>query len=366
MTEGLLTSAQPLVRVEGQLVDSLTIDLNSLRIRETSDGLRTLELELLAVQELEASAPNPIEPKYLDGRVLDFGKRIEVVLGPENDPRVVFEGKISAIEVDLQESQAARVSVFAEDPLMQRRMTRRVQSWTSKSDADIAREVAGRHGLQAEVDAEGPTWPVIEQWNMSDLAFLRERARLIQAEVWVEGDKLCFKSRSARTGTSLTLSFGNELLELAARADLAHQRTAVRVRGWDAAQAQAIDVEAAGSLIRAEAGGDGRTGPELLEQNFGKRSSVRVREVPHDRDQAQAIAEAELRRRARAFVRVSGVTRGSPNMQIGSRLTLERVGRPFEGAGYYVFELCHSYDLQHGFRTRFEAERATLQGGTNA
>lgn len=366
MTEEMLTSTQPLVRIEGRLVDSVTIDLHSLRIRETLDGLRTLELGLLAQQDNDEQSDNPAEPKYLDGAVFDFGKRVEVVIGPQNDPRVVFDGKISAIELVLEESAESRVTVFAEDTLMQLRLTRRMQAWADKSDADIARAIAERHGLQAEVDAEGPTWPAIQQWNMSDLAFLRERARLIQAEVWLERDKLCFKSRAARSGTELTLVQGNDLLHVVARADLAHQRTSVRVRGWDADKAEAIDVLAEGSLIRDEVGQTGRTGPEIFEQNFGKRSSIRVREVPESSDQARAIADAELRRRARAFVRVSGVTRGSPNLQVGSRLTLQRVGRPFEGAGYYVFEICHSYDRERGFRTAFEAERATLQGGSNA
>jgi phage protein D len=65
-------------------------------------------------------------------------------------------------------------------------------------------------------------------------------------------------------------------------------------------------------------------------------------------------------RRARRFVTVQGHTNGSPDMTVGSRLTLERVGRPFDGDGYYVTAICHTFDLRRGFRTRFEAERAKL------
>jgi hypothetical protein len=36
------------------------------------------------------------------------------------------------------------------------------------------------------------------------------------------------------------------------------------------------------------------------------------------------------------------------------------VGEPFEGAGYYVTSIRHTYDLTHGLRTCFTAERATL------
>jgi len=48
-------------------------------------------------------------------------------------------------------------------------------------------------------------------------------------------------------------------------------------------------------------------------------------------------------------------------MIVGSQLTLERVGPPFEGAGYYVTRVCHTFQPQApGFRTYFDAERATI------
>src|SRR5262249_30767976 len=104
----------------------------------------------------------------------------------------------------------------------------------------------------------------------------------------------------------------------------------------------------------------GRTGPDVLQRAFGERVSFRVREVPLTSGEARAWARAEMLRRARGFVRVSGTTRGSPDMIVGSKLTLERVGGPFSGDGYYVTRVCHTYG-SHGHRTTFEAERPTLK-----
>jgi phage protein D len=70
-----------------------------------------------------------------------------------------------------------------------------------------------------------------------------------------------------------------------------------------------------------------------------------------------------MRRRARSFVTVTGVTRGSSDLVVGSRLVLENVGRPFEGPPYAVTRVVHTYDAAEGFRTRFQAERAILQEG---
>ena len=65
-------------------------------------------------------------------------------------------------------------------------------------------------------------------------------------------------------------------------------------------------------------------------------------------------------RRARTFVTVVATTNGTPDMEVGSIATLQRVGAPFEGGGYYVTKVRHTYDLVDGHRTHFEAERATL------
>jgi len=147
------------------------------------------------------------------------------------------------------------------------------------------------------------------------------------------------------------------------RADLAHQRTKVKVSGYDAAERDAIDEEAGSDAIDAEISG-GQSGPAVLQRAFGERVSYRVRDVPLTDDEATQWARAEMLRRSRGFVTAVGTTNGSPDMVVGSKLTFERVGAPFNGGGYYVAEVRHTYDRKLGYRTRFVAERATVnQGG---
>jgi phage protein D len=361
MTEVLFESSVPVFQVDDVVKGELARDLLRLEVEETTSGLKTLSARLVghgprqgAEQEVQL---------YLDGVILDFGKKLKVGLGPATDQRTVFEGFISALESRFREGEPPEVAVFAEDRLMRLRMTRRMKSFENMSDADIVQAIASEHGIQAETDADGPTYDVVQQWNLSDLAFLRERARLIQAEIWFQDDKIYFMTRTKRTATELTLVRGNELIEIEARADLAHQRTKVKFSGYDAKERDRIEEEAGSDTIDAEISG-GRTGPSVLEQAFGKRVSFRVREIPLVDGEARAWARAEMLRRARAFVTVVGITRGSPDMVVGSKITLQRVGHPFDGGGYYVTRVLHTYDLMYGHRTHFVAERATVQEGS--
>ncbi|MBK7823661.1 contractile injection system protein, VgrG/Pvc8 family [Nannocystis sp.] len=356
MTDGLFHAVRPVLRTRGIVREELGRDLIRLEIEEATDGLKTLCARFIAV------GPND-EPAYLDGTLLDFGLDIIVSVGPTSSARTVFRGTISALEATFDEAEAPEVAVYAEDRLMDLRMTRRTRSYDAMTDADIVREVASAHQLAVEVDIEDTTHEVVQQWNQSDLAFLRERARLVRAELWLDdAGTLQFKARDRRSATELTLVRGGALLDLHARADLAHQRTAVRVSGFDSDARVAIDEEADDAVIRGEVS-HGRTGPAILRQAFGERVSQRAREVPLTTTEAAAVARAEMQRRARRFVQVHGLTTGTPDMIVGTRLTLERVGRPFSGGGYHVTRVRHTHDLARGFRTEFSAERPTLEEG---
>lgn len=360
MTESLFTQPGPIFKVEGEVKEELTRDILRLEIEETTAGLKTLTARLVAQGPADGGSEQ--RQLYLDGSIVDFGKKLSVIIGAAPAAHTVFTGWISALEVEFQDGEEPEVVIFAEDKLMELRMKRRSKTYENVKDTDIASAIASEHGLTPAVDADGPVYDVVQQWNMSDLAFLRERARKIQAEVWVEDETLHFKSRGNRTATEMTLVQGNHLISLRARADLAHQRTKVKVSGYDASQRERIEEEAAEDAIQAEVS-DGLTGPAVLQRAFGERVSYRVREAPLNSTQASDWARMEMLRRARSFVTVTGTTRGSAEMVVASKLTLDRTGHPFEGAGYYVTRVCHTYDQKNGFRTHFEAERATVQEG---
>lgn len=357
MIESLLAAAAPVVSVDGQVAGELARDLVRLEVEERTDGLRTLQLRLLA---WGPRADSPEEQLlYLDGRLLDFGKRVRVSVGPGGEDATIFEGAITGIEASLDEAREPEVVIFAEDRLMDLRMTRRMRTYEEVSDEQIAEKIASDHGIGSSVAAPGPTYPLVQQWNLSDLAFLRERAARLQAEVWIQDSTLHFESRTNRSAPSLTLVQGNHLIAACVRADLAHQRTKVKVSGYDAESREAITEEAGADVLSAEAG-SGLTGAAVLQRALGERVSYRVQDVPLVATEARDWAKAEMLRRGRSFVTIDGVTRGSPTLVVGGTVTLERVGPPFEGDGYRVIEMRHTYDLTNGYRTHFRAERATI------
>lgn len=354
-------ATDPVFTVGGQRIADLGRDCLALAVEEDTTGLRTCSAQFLANAPRERVNADVVE--YLDGRTIDFGSTLAVSVGPPDNEQVVFAGKVSALEVVFDEADAPHVAIDAEDALMSLRMTRRSATYDQVSDADIARQIASRHGLSAEVDANGPTYAAVLQIDETDLGFLRKRAALIAAEIWVAGTTLHFATRDKRSGTAVTLTPGTTLLSAAIRADLAHQRSSVLVSGYDAQVREVIDETADSSVVRAEAS-SGRIGPELLDQALGAAPEQWTGLVPTTTGEAHSWGSAQLLGRARRFVTVRGTTAGTPALAVGSRLSLDAVGAAFEGDGYYVTRVRQRWQRgAGGLRTHFEAERPTIRTG---
>ncbi|MFI9386611.1 phage late control D family protein [Kutzneria sp. NPDC052558] len=359
MTDPAIAFDGPVFTVDGAVAGELARDCIRLEVEEGLEGLRTLHAHFLAAGP---GATGPEERMlYLDGKTLDFGKTVAVTVGPGTDQRYAFEGVISAIEAVYADTEPPVVVVHAEDALMKLRMTRRSRTYQNVSDADLAERIAAEHGLHTDIAVDGPTYDVVQQANQSDLAFLRERARLVRAEIWCTGQTLHMQSRPHRQAPTLKLTQGKEVLAIRLCADLAHQRGSVIVTGYDADAKDVIDERVGPEAVEAETTG-GLTGARLVSKVLGDSVTLRVREAALTSAEAGAWAKAEMLQRGRRFVTVQGMTRGTPDMIVGSRLTLSLVGRPFEGGGYYVTRVKHVFENVHGLRTHFEAERATLNG----
>src|ERR1051325_7589257 len=192
-TSGLRES-RPDFCVGGEEKPDLAGGLSALTIQENTEGLYRCE----ATFGNWGTKEQTTDYLYFDRKVLDFGKDFQVKLGG----KVIFDGRIMALEADYPEGQSPEISVLAEDRFQDLRMTRRTRTFADSSDSDVFNQLASDHGLTPSVDVQSPTYKVLAQVNQSDLAFMRERARTIDAELWMDGKTLNVKTRSGRNGST--------------------------------------------------------------------------------------------------------------------------------------------------------------------
>jgi phage protein D len=237
-------------------------------------------------------------------------------------------------------------------------MTRRSRTFAQSSDADAIRAIAGEHGLTADLDLTGPTHKVLSQLNQSDLAFIRERARACDAEVWLDDRTLRVVGHARRRTGTVSYRYGNELTDFTVIADLAGQRSSVTVTGWDVAGKRALSERADDGALGAELG-SAQSGASVLGTALATRNETVARTTPHNIDEARARAEAVFRRGARRFVRGRGVIPADGKCRVGTRVHVDGIGPLFSG-DYYVAECTHTFDSERGLRAEFVVERPGL------
>jgi len=345
-----LTATRPKIVIGGNEDADLSQGLLRMQLRETIQGLTRAELRF----GNWGPKNGEIGFLYFDRKKLDFGKSIQVKLADE----LLFEGKISAMEADFGEGRSPELSVLLEDRFQDLRMTRRTRSFVDVTDAAVIRTIAQDHGLTPTVEIDGPTHKLLAQVNQSDLVFMRERARAVDAELWVEGSKLFAKPRAKRTGATQKLKYGVELREFNVVADLATQRSSVQVTGWSVADKKPITHDADDQTINGELHGDA-SGASILARAFGKRKESVAHTVPITADDAKAQAETYYRMSARRFVVGNGLAQPNAKLRVGTTVEVDGTGPLFDGK-YYLAEVRHLFDGAGGFRSEFVAERPGL------
>lgn len=334
--------------VNGAEDTSLGQGLTRLSIRETVAGLFGSEARFGNWGPKNGS----IDFLYFDRKKLDFGKKVEIKIDRDS----IMEGRISGIEAEFSEGKPPEIAILLEDRLQDLRMTRRTRSFENVTDADVFRKIAGDHGLQPQLDAPGPNYKFLAQVNQSDLAFLRERARAIDAEVWITGTTtLNVQARQKRNGGTVEMTYGGDLREFTVMADLANQHSGVIVSGWDVSGKSAIKHESGDSAVQSELNGDS-SGASILKTALAERKGSICHAVPLTGSEAEAYADAAFRAFARRFVTGRGVADANAKLRVGTYVNLKGLGPLFSGK-YYLAEVHHAFDSKGGFRTEFTAER---------
>jgi phage protein D len=283
--------------------------------------------------------------ELIDDASLAIGTAIEVQLG---DPMErVGIGEITALELD-QWRGTARVIVQAFDRGHRLHRGRHVRTFQQMTDADVVQKVASDAGLQADADGSSQHEYLIQD-NLSDYAFLAERALLTGMDLTVDDQTIRFKKPNGAPATPVTLDWESGLVKFSARITAADQVGEVEVRGWDPEQKQAITSTVTDSQAAPSIGLDAG---DVRSSAFGSATTLVTDRPVKDTAEAQALAQAALDHATGAIVLADGVVRGNPLIKAGAQVKLDGVGERLSGT-YTVTSSTHTLTPSHGYETTF-------------
>jgi phage protein D len=295
---------------------------------------------------------------FEDGAVVKLGAAVLIYAGDASSPTEIFRGKITGLEGRFPDSGPPDLVVLAEDALQSARMQRRTKSWDSATLTQIAQQVATNLGLTPVLDGLDATIGAQQQFNESDLHFLRRLLARYDADVQIVGTELHASPRAQAQRNSIEIDLNSQLKQVRVLADLSHQVKQITATGWDYNQGQAISVT---SQTTSFGPGSGKTGTDWMHQALSSRSEHLGQFSSLNTGEAQALVDAEFAQRCRMFVVADGVSEGNPNLRVGTYLKLNGLGPRFSNT-YYTTSTVHHFDTQGGYETRFRAECAYLGG----
>ena len=291
-----------------------------------------------------------IDPQihWVDDSSLALGVEVEVRMGQGNDRKRVGIGEIVAMEFE-HEHDHPRLVVQAFDRAHRLHRGTKVRTFQQMSDADVVQKIARDAGFDADVASAGVQHEYLMQDNLTDYAFLSERALRTGSELVVDGRTLRFRPANGSAGQSITLEWGSTLRAFHARMTAAEQLGEVEVRGWDPHDKRAI----VGSKSSTDAAPRiGVTPDDARNSAFGSARALVVHRPIATASEAEALAQAALDDATGSFVRVEGTALGNPDLRAGSTVEVKGVGRRLSGT-YHVTTTTHVVGSAHGYETHF-------------
>ncbi len=125
VSQAAIYRARPTLRLAGQEDARISELLIGLKMEESEGGMSALELRF---SNWASTRDGGAELAFDVDSKLKLGAQIEVYAGDESEPREIFRGKITALEVDFKTGAPPEMSVLAEDALQQARLERRSRS----------------------------------------------------------------------------------------------------------------------------------------------------------------------------------------------------------------------------------------------
>ncbi len=268
------------------------------------------------------------------------GTSLRVAAGEQHE--ALFEGEVTVVEHVYGPSGERQICVRSYDLLHRLRKRQSVRAHVQMTLRDLARELVADLGLTVQASEPGLLWQRLIQHRQSDLELLLEGADLcgLYFALW---DNALHLLTLEGIGQPLTLTLGESLLE--ARVEVSGEPACrlVTATGWNPLRVETYQ----GRVSSARVGRD--VAAEVAPDHVGG-SGQRdlLDETTADSRHAEALAQAELDRRAAYEVTLWGMAEGDPRLRPGTPVQVEGIDNALAGR-YVLTWVSHTIDSRKGF-----------------
>ncbi len=298
-------------------------------------------------------------------------KEVEVRMGYLDELQLMLKGNFTTMEPSFPSAGGPTLTVRGLNVLHELRRKQYTTAWTSKTDSQVAKDIASRKDKQTgrkrfpipiEIDqnaaAAEPVLEYVSQQNQYDVDFLFQRARQRGYVIFIQETDPRSLYFGPSTGNipglrdvTFELRYPGSLLEFKPTLTTANPVKSVTVRGWNRKTKQPITETVTLDDQKLNRNKDLY---EMLKK-CDPREEIVVNEPVFTPTQARNRAVALLTERQKQMVKCTGTTIGLPDLRAGKKVRIKGVGPTFSGT-YFITETTHTIGAS-GYTTNFSARR---------
>jgi len=309
------------VSLGGPLDPSLADRIMEVRV-ETTVGLP----DVCTIRFAEADPDGSGTLKVIDEAKLKLGAPLTVKLAKAvgGQPAEVFNGEVTTVEAEMGASLAGEpvleLTVTAHDKSHRMHRMTTTRTFRQTTVADIARKMAGEHGLKVGKIATLPGGAAEERHQVgeTDWEYLSHLVRSHGGELDVAAGALSIIDPTKTQAAAAELVYGESLQRFRPRVSSLGQVATVNVRGWDVKKKAAIaksGTPKASTTVQDSSVNGVVSGAKVLLPNTHvstdaeaeARAKAAAAQLGHERVQGTAIAAGDPLLLAGEFVKISGV-----------------------------------------------------------
>jgi uncharacterized protein len=294
---------------------------------------------------------------WLDDRTFDIGNEVKIKMGYDGKLEQVIVGEITCLEPEFSAMSPTSLTIRGFDRRHRLQRGHKTRTFIKLKDSDIASQIASDSGLSATVTDSKTVHDYLLQANQTDLAFLQERAALINYEVIVQDKKLLFQPMKNDASPTIQFQFGSdELISFYPRLSSVQQISQTLVSGWDIREKKPITANSPDAAARSM-GGE-RNGAAIAKKTFGVATLSTSGPIVNQAE-ADQQSKALLNERVIDLIIGEGTCLGRTDLVPGNTLKILELSKKFSG-NYYITGVTHRFRSDRGYITEFRVKRNAI------
>ncbi|NOR10396.1 MAG: type VI secretion system tip protein VgrG [Desulfovibrionaceae bacterium] len=249
------------------------------------------------------------------------GKELTVKAGNSGDEEQIFQGIITGHRLKVRSGGRSNLIVEARDAAFKMTLNPKSTLFEEVTDSDIIEEVLGNYSdLTPDVEATEATHLRMVQHQATDWDFVLARARANGKVLFVSDGELKIAAPTVNEAPAVTLTYGENVLELDLEIDSRYQATSLKTKAWAQADQEIVEAEAADP----DSPDQGNIDAAALADAAGSQEVELYDSGQSDETALQAWADARLK--WQRLARIRGSIRFSGDNVLLPGVTVELVG----------------------------------------